>query len=121
MQPVDWKLVYAKASELYTRYQAGLTYSQIEAELKGQDIDSLHINYVVEELNKRLQEEKQQQLNKPLLAVSILLAILFVVGLVLIMHKGYVAIAAVVGIFVFIVARAITKRNPFKLQRPNKP
>lgn len=119
MLNVDWKIVEAKANELYPRYQGGLKYSELEAELTQQGLDHTHINCIVEEMNKRHLEEKRYRLNLPLALLSVVVAIGAMVGLALVLEKGYTPIAAGVGILVFVVAKMLLRRRILQ-QRPGE-
>lgn len=109
MLKVDWKLVEEKAEALYPRYAQGMTYSELEAELAQEGFDQNHINQIAEALDKKHRNERTKGINIPLLIISIALSVIFVVGVTLVFETGYIAIAAGVGVLVFVVARMIIR------------
>lgn len=109
MLKVDWKLIEDKAKELYPRYAQGLSYSQLETELSQQGFDQNHINQIAEALEKRYCNEKSKGINIPLIIISVLVSLLFIVGVSLVFETGYIAIAAGVGVLVFVVARVLLR------------
>lgn len=111
MLKVDWKLVEAKAQELYPRYAQGLTYSQLETELTQQGFDKDHINQITETLEKRYRTEQSKGFNIPLAVVSVVVALLFIIGVSFVFETGYIAIAAGAGVLVFVVARMILRNK----------
>jgi uncharacterized membrane protein YqjE len=109
MQHIDWKRVYAKAEEMYPRYKAGIPYSQLAAELQTEGLDQTHIDYVVAEMAKRHQEEKQKRINGPVLLIAMLLSVLFLTGLVWV-FQGQNSLYALVGcVVLFIVLKMVFK------------
>lgn len=109
MQHINWKRVYAKAEEMYPRYRSGTPYSQLAAELKAEGMDQTHIDHVIAEMAKRHQDEKQKRINGPLLLIAIVIAIIFVAGLVW-AFQGQNSLYALVGcVVLFIVLKMVFK------------
>ncbi|CAN5160076.1 hypothetical protein BH09BAC1_BH09BAC1_25350 [soil metagenome] len=115
MLQIDWKVVYSKTEELYPRYKKGLSYSELEAELHAQGLDQLHINYVVEELNKKMADEQQKRINLPLLGISVLIALGFVVGLVFLFQSNYIILVVGVAITVFVLLKMVFRHKTGQL------
>ncbi len=116
MLQVNWKLVEEKVDELYPRYEQGMRYSELEAELKQQNFDQNHINAIAEALEKRYRDAQSKRVSIPLVVFSVVVAIIFVVGIALIFLTGNIIIAAVGAGLFFMVMKLILGRKSGKLR-----